>query len=53
LIEVEYRRLRTPRCSFEADRYVVRKLNTGKRAPENPRNIKEAPVSLIAPRRHM
>ncbi|MFZ8825108.1 MAG: zinc ribbon domain-containing protein [Desulfurococcales archaeon] len=32
LKEVDYRRLRRPRCGFEADRDVIGKLNIRKRA---------------------
>jgi len=48
LKEVSYRRLRCPRCEFEADRDVIGKLNIRKRALKKLK-IKANPGGVLAP----
>jgi putative transposase len=48
LEENGYRRLRCPRCGFEADRDVIGKLNIRKRALKKQR-IKVIPGGVLAP----
>jgi IS605 OrfB family transposase len=48
LKEVDYRRLRCPRCGFEEDRDVIGKLNIRKRALKKLR-IKVIPGGVLAP----
>jgi putative transposase len=48
LKEVDYRRLRCPRCGFEGDRDVIGKLNIRKRALKKLK-IKANPGGVLAP----
>ena len=43
-----YRRLKCPRCKFEADRYIIGKLNIRKRALKM-LGIKVIPGGVLAP----